>query len=381
MPGGGVAEILGLAEVEGFAVLAVFVGEVEFLLPLPGVEHDHGVETAPEFAAETFEGADALFHEEGDDFLALEFAAGHAFPNEEFALGVGAFVGLEALFEALAAAFGARDFEVMEVPLDDGAHAAADFADDVGGEPADLLHEGGAGELAALHLAELVLPFAGEFGLGERFGFEAAEEGDEGESFGGDDEVAALADEVALEDEALDDLRPGGRGAEAALAHGFAEFLVVDELAGAFHGGEERAFVEAGGRFGDVLFHLHGLGPRALAFGHGDDGFVVLAVALGLLAIDGEPAGIDDDFAVGLELLADDGGDARGDLELRGRVKDGDEAAGDEVVDLGFGFAQPAGHGAGGDDGKVIADFGVVEDAFVRVDVAFAQRFVGVDGE
>ena len=104
--------------------------------------------------------------------------------------------------------------------------------------------------------------------------------------------------------------------------------------------------------------------------GSATDGLVVLAFAFGLPAIDREPAGIDDDLAVGLELLPLDGGDARRDLELRRRIKHRDEAARDEIVDFLLRLAQALRHGAGGDDGKVIADFGVIEDALVRLDAA-----------
>ena len=50
----------------------------------------------------------------------------------------------------------------------------------------------------------------------------------------------------------------------AALRHRFAQFFVVDQLAGTFHGGKQAGFVEAGGRLGGFGFDLDILGPDAL---------------------------------------------------------------------------------------------------------------------
>ena len=378
---GGLAEVLRLAEIERFPVGPVLLWEVELLLPLLGVEHDGGIESAPEFAAEALQRADPLFHEQGDDLLALQLAARHAFPDEQLALGIDALVGLEALLEALAAALGAGDFEVVEVPLHDRAHPAAHLAHDVSGQPPDFVHESRARELAALHLAELEFPFAGQLRLGQRLGVQAAQQGDEGDALCRDDEVAPLPDEVALVDQTLDDLRTRGRGAEPALAHGLAQFLVVHQFARAFHGGKQRAFVVAGRRLGLAFLHLHGLGFRAFARRDGDDRLVGFALPLGLLPIDREPARIDDDFAVRLEFLPLDGGDARRHLELRRRIKHRDEPPRDEIVNLRLRLAQPARHGARRDDGKVVADFRVVKDALVRMHQPVAQRLVGMHCE
>jgi hypothetical protein len=63
-------------------------------------------------------------------------------------------------------------------------------------------------------------------------------------------QFAAVAVQVFLGEQAFDGRRARRRGAEAALGHGFAQFLVVDQLAGAFHGGEQRGFREARRRLG-----------------------------------------------------------------------------------------------------------------------------------
>ena len=55
-----------------------------------------------------------------------------------------------------------------------------------------------------------------------------------------------------------------------------------------------------------------------------------------------------------------DAGDAAGEFKFGSGVKYGDEAFGDEVEHLGLDFAE-FGECAGGDDGKVVADFFVIE--------------------
>ena len=99
-----------------------------------------------------------------------------------------------------------------------------------------MLHELGATQGAALHLAELVFPFAGQFGRGQLVGAEPPQQGDQGKRLGGRDKLLAVANDVDFTDQIFDDLGAGGRRAEAAAGHRGAELLVVDHLAGAFHG-------------------------------------------------------------------------------------------------------------------------------------------------
>ena len=163
------------------------------------------------------------------------------------------------------------------------------------------------------------------------------------------------------------------------MAHGFAQFLVLDELARAFHGGEEGGFVVAGGWFGLEFLDLDGLGRGRFPFFDGDERVVFLAG--GEFAVDFEPAGFAEDFPVGFEFFTFDGGDAFGHLKFGGRVEDGDEASRHEVVELHFVFVEFVGAGAGRDDGVVVADFGVVEDARGRFDPVVGQGLAGVGGE
>ena len=75
-----------------------------------------------------------------------------------------------------------------------------------------------------------------------------------------------------------------------------------------------------------------------------------------------------------------DGRGADGLLELGHREEDADETTDDEVVDLLFDVGEAVRDGAGRDDGEVVADLLVVEDAAAGgIDPAGAQRFLGED--
>ena len=243
----------------------------------------------------------------------------------------------------------------------------------------DVVHELGPRQRAPLHLGQFVLPFAGEFGRGELVGAEAAQQGDEREGLGGRDQLLAVAQDVGLADQVFDDLGAGCRGAEAATGHGGAQFLVVHHLAGAFHRGEQRGFVEACGRLGDQRLDEDLVGGNLLAGldGHqlGRTAFVL--AHCGGLAIHGQPARIDEHLALGLEGFTLDTGDTGGDAVFGRRVEHRQEAPGDQIVDLGFGLRQALGRGAGGHDRKVVGDLGVVEDALVRLDPALLDDLVG----
>ena len=69
--------------------------------------------------------------------------------------------------------------------------------------------------------------------------------------------------------------------------------------------------------------------------------------------------------------------DARGVHELRCRVEHGDEAAHHEVVQLLFCVRQTAGRFQRRDDGKVIADLGVVKHFLRWLDIALGNRGFG----
>ena len=216
-----------------------------------------------------------------------------------------------------------------------------------------------------LHLAEFVFPIAGQARRVEALDLHLADEVDEAHAAAGDVEFAAVAGEVFLGDEALDGGGAGGGCAEAALGHGFAQGFVIDEFPGAFHGGEQGGLGHAGRRLGFLVKDLDGLHGGGFTGGDGHE-FVLAGGDSHGAAIDFEPAGLGEDAAVGPEGVgggrAGNAGQAGGLLELGGRIENGDEAFHDHVVNLLLGVAE-FGDLAGGDDGEVIGDLLVIEDA------------------
>ncbi len=246
----------------------------------------------------------------------------------------------------------------------------------------DLAHERVALQLAVLHLRELEFPLRREL-RGEELGHaQAVQQRHQRECLGGRNELAALAVDVPLGDQAFDDLRARGRRAEALLAHRFAKLLVVDQLAGAFHGRQQR-------RFGEARRRTRGIGDRFDLFGRD-----VLAgldrderrpfarlrraiVQLSFLAVDREPARDDQHLAFGLERLVGDAGDPRGHQKLGGRIERREKALDDEIVELRLELVQVLRRHERRDDREVVGDLRVVEDPLVRPDPLLLQHLAG----
>ncbi len=106
---------------------------------------------------------------------------------------------------------------------------------------------------------------------------------------------------------------------------------------------------------------------RRLAFAHRAEQGVFLAFLDGFFAIDLQPAGHEEDFAIGLENVGErPGGDAcqpGRDLEFRRREKHRDETPRDHVVELLLGLVELAGDLSGGDDREVVGNLGPIENA------------------
>ncbi len=210
---------------------------------------------------------------------------------------------------------------------------------------------------------------------------------DETHAAAGDVELAAVAGEVFLGDEPFDGCRAGGGCAKTALGHRLAQRLVVDEFARAFHRGEQGGLGEARRRLGFLVNHLDG--PDGGGFSNGDGNELVLAGCdADAAAINGEPTGLGEDAAFGLEGVNDrrmgDAGQAGGLLELGGWVEDGNETFDDHVIDLLLGVTEFRGL-AGGYDGKVIGDFLAIEDPAGLVQmravvVAAGEHGLGITG-
>ena len=287
-----------------------------------------------------------------------------------------AFVGFVGFLESRLPALGALRVEVGELAFHHLAGEILCLVHDLLGEAANLVHELRTRHAAAFHLLEFELPFTGHLRRGERIGPQSAQEADERKSFLRDNEFPALAVEVTIEDQSLDDLRPGGGGAEAAQAHGIAQFLVIDQLAGTLHGGQKCGLGKTGRRLRFAFLDLDVLGFCGLA--RNDRAKRLLVLTSGLLAIDRQPARIDDDLPVALEGFVLHPGDAGGDFELGGGIKDRHKALRHHVENLQLEIIEPLGRNPGGNDGVVVTHPRIVKNTFVRLHPTLRQGLAGM---
>ena len=329
------------------------------------LELDHRREGAPHLAAKALQRAYLAVLQQFVDFFGFPLPAGHHFPQLVVALFAGevlvAFVNLGAA---------ARTGGVQRAEVGVGKFAGLDALDHLARLVHDMVHELVATKPAMFHFPEFVFPFAGEFGRADFVYLELFQREQEREGLGRRLQFAAVAMQVFLGQEALDGGRARRRRAEAALGHGFAQFLVLDQLAGAFHGGEQRGFRETRRRLRGLGLDLDVLGPDALALFQRRQVEVfagLLAGFLRFLAIHRQPARRHQYLAFGLERFFLDARDACGDVEFGGRIEDGEKAFGDQVVDLLFGLGKALRRCSGGDDGEVVRDLGIVENALVRM--------------
>src|SRR5205814_4446842 len=126
--------------------------------------------------------------------------------------------------------------------------------------------------------------------------------------------AAARALDVPGPDQFFDRLRSGGRGPQPAVLHGLAQLLVLDRLAGGFHGGEERRFAVTGRRPGlllqrDGFFALAALvvldaRQQLVALVRlGPLGFLAIRRLGRQLSVGGAPAGLDQSASPGAKAL------------------------------------------------------------------------------
>ncbi len=248
-----------------------------------------------------------------------------------------------------------------------------------------------------LHLRQLVFPFAGELGLGQLFHAQAAQQRHELEGLGRGDQLAAFAQHVFLGNQPFNDAGAGGGRAQTFFLHRFAQLVVFHRFAGAFHGAQKRGFRVARGRAGLQRFGLDRLGvDQFTRFDRHQVARALVVPVLDLfgrfLAVNGQPAGLDQHLALGLEVVfqiwravgllharrGGHHGNARGDLVFGTREEHRHEAAHHQVINLLFGFREAAGGLQRRDDGKVIADLGIVKNALRWPDVVALQRGAGV---
>ena len=321
--------------------------------------------------------------EEGLGLFGSELFAGDVFADAKSAIRGAAFVGGVGSFKAFGSAVGAGAVKVGEDAVDHDVHVLLSASDKVFSEVGDLLHEDGAGQFALLHLAEFGFPVAGHGGGDEGLDFHFFEKFDEAESLAGSKQFAGFAGDILLADEAFDDVGAGGGSAETALGHRFAKVVVGEKFARSFHRGKEGGFVVACGWIGLFVFAMD-FGDFSVFALFDRDEFVFAGGDTEGASVDREPAEFDEDFSVGAEGVLDvvglDGGEAFGDLENGVGVENGEEALGDEVVELAF-FFREFDNATSGDDGEVIGDLGVVEDALVEADEVLFEGVLGPFGE
>jgi len=295
--------------------------------------------------------------------------------DAEVAVHLAAFIGGIRLLEACCAAGRARHFQIGKDAVHRGLHVAAGFFHHLAGEAVNFLHEAAAVDFATLHLVQLGFPVAGHGGRAEGLDIHFLAELDQAQAFAGHVEVPAFTGDVFLAQQALDGGGAGGRSAEPAFGHGFTQLIVVDQFARAFHGGEQRGLGVAGRGLGGFIFHFHAIRLGVFALFDGDQ-LIFGRRDSGDPAIDGQPTGMRQSLAVGQEniraVVMVDLREPFGDFKFSLGEKDRDEALDHHVVELGFGIGE-LGDAAGWNDGKVIGDLGVVEDAFVELDPVVLQ--------
>mmetsp|Transcript_3271 Transcript_3271/g.11449 ORF Transcript_3271/g.11449 Transcript_3271/m.11449 type:complete len:1068 (-) Transcript_3271:367-3570(-) len=388
------AQALLAGEVHRLAVVLGLLGvfaEVELQLPVVdlGVEHQgqFGREGPAGLGAEALQRADLLGAQELLHLGQLEAAAAGDLADGK-TTGVVATATLARAGEAAVVllhhttALRARRLQRRVVARDGVAVVALGLGDHLLGHGCDLGHELLALQLALLHRGELGLPVAGQLGLGQVLDLQAAQQRHQLEGLGGRDQLAALAQHVLFADQAFDGGRARGWRAQALLGHGLAQLVVIDQLAGAFHRGEQRRFGVARRRLGLQGLHVDALGAHDLARLHRHE---VGVLVVHILAVDGQPARLHQHLAVGLEVMGLAGGlhlaDAGRDQELGRREEHRQEALDHQVVELGLDLGQRLGRLQRRDDGEVVRHLAVVEHLLGGLDVAVVQRHAGVGGQ
>ena len=236
-------------------------------------------------------------------------------------------------------------------------------------------------------MRELVLPLAGQFGLGKLFHAQAAQQRHQLEGLGRRYQLTAFAQHVFFGNQALDDGRSGGGCAQAFLLHGLAQFVVFDGFAGALHGAQQCGLGITGRRPGFQALGLNAGGAHLLTGLHRHQALAFVAV-LGvshlqrsLFAVNRQPAGFDQHLALGLEAVPGGDADAGGDLVLGAREKHRHKAAHHQVIDFLLGFTQPTGGLQRRDDGEVVTYLGVIKYPLGRFDVVAVERGQGMRGQ
>ena len=245
--------------------------EFEFMVFRFVVEHQaqFGGEGPASLAAKAFQRADARVAQQRFHFGRVKCAAAGNFADGEAAAFAGAVIagaGVAAVvFLHHAAAGGAWGVQRGVFAGHGIAVVFLGLGDDALGHGGNVAHEGVAVEPAMFDLRKLVFPVAGQRRLAQFFHLQATQERHELEGLGGGDEFAPFAQQVFFGEQPFDDGRARGRRAQTLFLHGFAQFVVFDPFAGAFHGAQQRGFAVAGGRPGFQALGFGVLGAHHFA--------------------------------------------------------------------------------------------------------------------
>ena len=257
---GAVAQGDCVAELDDFARVCAVVTKVEFEFPVlvffAVLECDFGSERPARFGAEAVEWANLFVGQKLFHFsrikraTAWNFADGEAAACTVFAgvrgAAVFAYAGVATVvFFHHAATFGAWCFECGVVTGDCVAVKLFGLLDDVLSHLSNFAHELGAAQLAVFHERELVFPAAREFGLGQLFYAQASQQGEQLKGLCSRNHLAAIADEVFLVQQTFDDGGACCGCAQAFFLHSFAELVVFNQLACAFHRTQQSGFAVA----------------------------------------------------------------------------------------------------------------------------------------
>ena len=218
-----------------------------------------------------------------------------------------------------------------------------------------------------LDLRQMSLDLAGELRRSQSVDVNPLEGVDQADALHGGAQSLAEPHRVALGDQVLDDVGPGGGSAESLLVEGRRQLLVLEPLARVLHQGEQPRLADAGGGLGLVGIGLDGAGPNLHATGgvlslpQGRQGLVF---SIGAVGEDASPAGLHQGAASRAEPLARDLGDALDALPEGGRMEGAEETPQHQIVESAVVAPQlPSRQKPGGDDREVVRDAGVVEDA------------------
>ena len=272
-------------------------------------------------------------------------------------------------------AFRAWHFQGAEIPGNRVVLKLPGTIHNAPGHVGDSGHELAAADFAPLHFPQLKLPFPRQLRLGQFLHAQAVQQLHQRKRLRRGLQLTAVAMNVILVNQSFDNRRARRRRAEAFLAHRFAQFVVVHQFARTFHRRQQRRFGISCRRFRHVFLDLDGAGRHG--FARFDRGKTGRFLRIRLFAIDREPAWIDQYFAGALERFARHPGEAVGFQKFRGRIKNRQKPLCHQVVKFLLRLGQMFGSDGGGDDGKVVRNLGVVENALVRMHPAAFQDFPG----